>query len=245
MSKSRTTLALLFVLVAVPNTAAAQSESAIAGWVSLISTPTGAFAPALEPYRAESADARTRLGGRLRASRWQFASDDDNTTNFGGALVFRRGRVHTTIEVGFSHNKDCDDCDLTMGGVEVTVPVLTRTTPSAGRFEVGIKPALGYTRGNDGDGNAIAAAFELPVSWAIPVGETLRLTPFVSPGVGGGRVSGGGDSSSGARMMIAGGLALQSTRTPFAVTFGARRIFVDFGEVNPPTILGLGFTFTP
>lgn len=245
MSKSRTTLALFFALVAVPNSATAQSESAIAGWVSLISTPTGAFAPALEPHRAASSDTRTRVGGRLRASHWQFASDDDNTTNYGGALVVRRGRVHTTIELGISHQKGCDDCDLTMGGVEVTVPVLTRATSSAGRLEVGIKPALGYTRGNDGDGIAIAAAFELPVSWAIPVGETLRLTPFVAPGVGGGRVSGGGDSSSGARMMIAGGLALQGARTPFALTFGARRIFVDFGEVNPPTVLGLGFTFIP
>lgn len=89
--------------------------------------------------------------------------------------VIPRFGHHTHIR----REQDCDDCDLTLGGVEVTVPVLTRTTASSGRFEVALK------------------------------------------------------------------LALQGARTPFALTFAARRIFLDFGEVNPPTILGVGFTFIP
>jgi hypothetical protein len=243
MSRHWSVVAGLITLAAGPLAAGAQSENAVGGWAALLSTPAGAFAPTLDP--AVPASPATRIGGRLRASHWQFAADDDNTTNYGGALVLHRGRVRAAVEVGLTTKKDCNDCDVTMGGVDLRVPVLTRTTAGGGRVELALAPALGFGNGNDA--NALALALEMPVSWAIPVGDALRLTPFVAPGVGGGRISPNGEDGepySGTRAMIAGGLALQGTRVPFALTIGARHIFIDLEGTKTPTIYGVGFTLS-
>ncbi len=237
-------LAAAALVLTVPVTATAQSDGAASGWFTLINTPGGAFAPMLEPYRAESGTRHTAVGGRFRVSHWQFASDDDNTTNYGGALVLRRGRAHVAFEVGLIRKQGCTDCGVTMGGVDLQLPLLTRAA-GTGRFEVAVRPALGFARPDEDKGNALSLAVDVPLAWAIPVGQALRLTPFVAPGVGGGRVSGDGESRSGARAMLAGGLALQGARTPFSLTVGARRIFIDLeGGPSAPTIWGLGFTLT-
>ena len=236
----RTVLAAVLAacaITAAPLESRAQSESAVVGWIGLITTPLGAFTP----HAPTSAAPRgTSIGVQARYSHWQFDADDDNTTNVGAGLVIRRGAVRSAIELGRRSVKGCGDCASLMGGVDVHVGLLDR--PLGGPVEIGvaINPALGYGQPESGesDGNAIAGALSVPVSLSVGAGSGLRVVPFVSPGFGFARLSGGGESSTGSRAMLSGGLALAGANTPVQLTASARRIFLD----GAPTILGVGIS---
>ena len=114
------TIAALFLLTGLPSQAQAQSSSAFAGWVSLVTTPVGAFAPSV--YVAPPPTAERGWGAQARYGHWQFASDDDNTTNLGIGAAFPAGHGRLSIEVGRTTKKDCSDCDAYMVGSELQLP---------------------------------------------------------------------------------------------------------------------------
>ncbi|GLC25137.1 hypothetical protein [Roseisolibacter agri] len=230
------TMLVACAIAAAPVTAAAQSESAIVAWIGLITTPLGAFTPYAPPTAA--APPGTSVGVQARYSHWQFDADDDNTMNVGAGLVIRRGPVRTAIELGRTSVKGCGDCDHLMAGVDVHVGLLDRPLGGPVAMSVAINPALGFSRpgSSDDEFTALAGALSVPVSLSVRAGNALRVVPFVSPGFGFARLSGGGESSTGSRAMLSGGLALAGTSTPVQLTASARRIFVE----GTPTIVGVG-----
>lgn len=220
----------------------AQSENAVAGWVGLIVTPIGGLAPVI---LTTPRDGISRgIGAQVRVSHWQFADDDDNTRNMSVGVTLPTGSGRATIEIGRTSKKGCPDCGATMAGAEMTFPLRSRTSAASGatpsEVEVGINPAIGYmTQSNDGETvSAMGFALSIPVAFAVPVGAHARLVPFLSPGAGLGRVSGGGDSITGTRLMLGGGLALAGVGPGLQFTGSFRKIFMDGG----PTVFGLGLT---
>ena len=229
-------LVAISVFICTPLVAQAQSVSAIVGWAGLISTPVGAFAPVIT---GRPASGNRSFGLQVRTSQWQFAENDDNTRNIGVGGVFNRGRTRTVLELGMIQKKDCSDCDVFMAGVDMQVDVAQR---SKGRttYLVAINPALGYGKPSEGSGSALSGAFSVPVSASIKTGSSVRLVPFVSPGFGGARLSGEGESETGSRAMLAGGLSIGGQKSPWVVTASARKIFLE----ETPTIYGIGFAIT-
>jgi hypothetical protein len=84
----------------------------------------------------------------------------------------------------------------------------------------------------------------LSITGGLPValvagGPTLKIAPFLTPGFGWGRASGGGNSNSGSRLMLGGGLAIQSTTSSLGANFGFQKVFIQNGE----TMFGINVTF--
>jgi hypothetical protein len=238
MRRSITLVLAACAVAAAPVQSHAQGESELAAWIGLITTPVGAFTPLAPTPR--SAQGRTPIGVQARYSHWQFDEDDDNTNNFGAGLVIGRGPVRAALELGWRTVKDCGDCGHVMGGVDVEVGLLERTLDGAVTLGVALNPALGFARpGNRGNEiTTLAGALSVPISLSIPAGAVLRVVPFVSPGFGVGRVSGGGESSTGSRAMLAGGLAVGGLRAPVQLTASARKVLI----ADSPTVLGLGLS---
>lgn len=226
-----------------PLVAHAHSEKAAVGRAALLFTPLGAFAPAAPVVKAGASG--SAIGLQVRYSRWQFADDDDNTTNIGGGLVLQRGGVRTLVEIGRASKKECKDCDNFMFGVDVNVPVFARNGGGENNVQLSLNPAFGYGKPTDSGNSvsALAAALSVPMSASLAVGPSLRLMPFISPGFGFGRLSFDGgntsESETGSRAMVSGGVALAGATAPIQLTLSARRILNEGG----PTVYGVAFAF--
>ena len=102
-------------------------------------------------------------------------------------------------------------------------------------------PTVGYAHPNDASGTALSGALNIPVSASFKVGGNALVVPFVSPGIGYGRVSGSGSSAGGSRNMLGGGVTIASARSFSGVTISAHKVFI----VDAPTVYGIGFSFAP
>lgn len=234
MFRIRTAVLGLAAIACAPLAIQAQSESAFVGWVGLVTTPVGAFAPVVtgRPLSGKS------FGVQVRTSHWQFAADDDNTTNVGVGAVINRGRTRTVLEVGTINVSGCGDCGAYMGGVDVHVDLAQKTNKGA-TYLVSLNPALGYGKPEEGGGSAFTLGLSLPMSASFNTGSSVRLVPFVSPGLAGSKLSFEGESSNGSRAMIGGGVSLGGQKSSWLVTASARKVFLE----ESPTIYGLGFSF--
>jgi hypothetical protein len=190
-------IAVVLAVAAFSNDAAAQSKNAFAGWVSLVTTPVGAFVPSL--YVPPPPTFGPGIGGFARYSHWQFAPDDDNTTNLGLGVTFPTGRGRLSFDVGRTTKKECPDCDAYMFGTEFHLPLVFGDDGIA----VTLNPQAGFMReSGELDFSALAAAIKAPLSYAVVLGNSTRVVPFVSPGVGFGRVSGSDSSETGQRVLL-------------------------------------------
>lgn len=229
------TLAVTATIAFMPLASEAQSESAFVGWVGLIATPVGAFTPVVSGKPASGKS----LGLQARVSRWQFDVDDDNTTNIGLGVVLNRGRTRTVFELGASNVSGCGDCGMYMGGVDLHVDVAQQTSTSA-TYLLSVNPALGYGKPKEGDGSVLTLGLSVPMSASFNAGTSVRLVPFISPGLAASRLSSDGDSSNGSRAMLGGGLSIGGQQSPWIFTASARKVFLE----ETPTIYGIGLAFS-
>lgn len=72
------------------------------------------------------------------------------------------------------------------------------------------------------------------------LGTHGRVVPFVSPGAGIGRVSSGGDSESGQRLLIGGGISIVNLETGLQATASASKIFIEGGATVLGISIGIG-----
>jgi len=182
----------------------AQSENSGAGWSALMVTPIGA----LTPVGPTAANDTSWYQFRLRYGHWRIEDATDMHT-IGLGVALRRGSTRTTLEFGYGHDASCLDCNYTMLGVDLDVPLTRAPASDPGRLRVALNPAAGI---GDGAGTALSGALRIPVSIALPAGG-MSLTPFISPGVGYGRVF-------------------------FGLTFSAHRVIID----GAPTVYGVGLS---
>jgi hypothetical protein len=211
----------------------AQSNNSGAGWTGLMLTPIGA----LTPMGPATANDTTQYRLQLRYGHWRFAPGDDNTHNLGLGVGFRTGSSRTTIELGYGHDASCDNCDYVMIGVDVDVPLIQPSENETGGLRVALNPAAGFGHPTDGSGTALSGALSVPVSFVYPVGR-VSLIPFVSPGVGYGRLSADGESAGAERNILAGGIGIASPQSALRVTISAHKVFID----RAPTVYGIGLS---
>lgn len=237
--RNRVAVTVTVVLAAVaqvlrPAPGLAQSAEAYAGWVGLVSTPVGGLTP------SAPGSAPVRWGLQARWGHWQFAKDDDNTTNLALGVTFGLGRGRAAVEVGRQTKKTCQDCDGILLGLETEIPVVT---PGAGEdrvVAVSINPAAGYMfeTADESDFSSLGVAVRVPVSMNLSLGKTGSLVPFLSPGGGMGRLSSGGASKAGLRFLLGGGLGLRMS-SGLETTVSFSKIFIDRGA----TVFGVALGF--
>lgn len=222
--KGKTWFLLVAGLTVAAPTAKAQSDEAIAAAVALFMTPAGSFA---NVSTSALGDASTGVGfdyGRY--------TGEGNRNSYGAHLDWHglRATVGVGTVSGGSEN-------LYMAGLSGG-----RGLVSSGLLNVGAEAAVGYGRLKDDvfdeTLNAFTAGVRLPLSLSSST-EGVSITPYVAPGAFFGRLSATGESESGFRGTLNGGV-----RFAFAngVSFdvGAQRIFIDEAE----TLFGAGLSFS-
>jgi hypothetical protein len=119
-----------------------------------------------------------------------------------------------------------------MVGADYITPLVrsagTGPTPSA--FTVSLSPSVGVAKPTEGDGTFAAASVGLPVAVAMGGDAGARVAAFVSPGLGFGMISGSGESESGVRPMLGGGVGLRFSN--LTISGSAQKIFIDVGEIQ-------------
>jgi hypothetical protein len=207
-------------------TASAQSSSDYAAYAALAYTPVGALPPMPLPVGSLSSSSAfvVRYG--------HVSAGDDvalNDFGIGGQFPVSRGTVGLTVGT-----ITCGGCGVKplMLGVDWGVPLFATT------IRIGIRPSVGFSHffvddneGSDG-GDALSAALSLPISIPLPLESGGFVIPFLEPGLGFGRVSGGGDSESGTRPMIGGGLMLSGLGGNIGLHFGFEKVIIDGGRAQ-------------
>ena len=245
---------------------AAQSSDQEAAYVALIYTPVAGLPP-LPPVSDSLGRARgsnVSLLGRLgHMSRGEGTL---SLTSYGVGVEVPRGRMRLGATLGYmsascgpewAGDSDCSG-DIMIGG---SVRSLITSRPlgerevsrkgkrssqsgSDGTLLVGFDGAVGYSP-RQGE-TAMAVAASMPTALALQSG-TVRIMPFISPGVGYGRLSNAqyGDDeipvSHGAiSLMIGGGVGLQFGTSGVGANVGFQRILKGYGGT---TQLGIGMTW--
>ena len=229
MDSMRTPLAATLValtVAATPTRAFAQEPdvSDIAAYAALSFTPLGGLVPLPPPVSGRRGAFVARYGNLDLG----FGDNSLHNITLGGDLAAGTGRLGLTL--GYSA---CDGCDGNiMAGADYTA-TLTQNVLS-----VALRPALGFSKPTEGSGSALSLGVSLPVGVELSGATGPIFIPYIVPGVGYGRISGGGDSDGGTRPMLGGGLAIAGRQSSVAVHAGFQKVFVDEGE----TTFGFGFS---
>lgn len=202
-------------------TAQAQSDEAVAAALALMLTPAGSFANV-------SPAALGRGGSGLGADYGRYSGDFERNA-YGLHLDWHSLRA--TLGVGTATGVE----NTWMAGASAG-----RTMFSATALQVGLEGNAGLGRIKDDDTdatlNAFTAGARLPLSMTFD-GEAVSFVPYVAPGGFFGRLSSGGESESGFRMTLNGGVRVGFSNG-VAVDVGVQRIFIDEAE----TLFGVGLS---
>lgn len=209
--------------LAMGSTAAAQSPGDVAAYAALSVTPVGALPLMARSTMFDAGPAPASFNARY--------GTQDELHTFGVGGDFRAGGSgRAALTLGYL---TCDGCDgILMLGPDYITPVIrsaigTGTTPPA--FTVSLNPSLGLAKPMEGEGTALAANVGLPV--AVAMGEAgARVAAFISPGIGFGLLSGSGESESGMRPMLGGGLGVRLGQ--MTLSGSVQKIFIEGGEIQ-------------
>lgn len=237
-SRARVLIALGLLAVA-GQPAGAQSLKDFVAWAAMMSTPYGSLPPVVTPAMTGRA-ARAGSGNvfELRYGRYAFDGSSDAVQT--GGVGARFGRVG--VIVGY---EGCSGCDGNIiGGVDYDATIFSELLSANGGssfFSVGLRPAFGFgrTTGSGPNATLFSGTVDVPIAVAVPVGQTARVVPFVSPGFGLGSARGGGESETGTRGSIAFGAAVVDLAPGLGVNLSWRKIFLD----QAPTTIGVALTF--
>ena len=211
------------ILIANPTRVNAQDLGDIAAYAALSFTPVGGLVPLPPSGSAARGSAFVARYGNL-----DLGDPSLHSFSFGGDLATAHGRFGLTVG-----GSTCDGCDGNfMAGLAYTAP-LTQNVLS-----VALRPALGFTKPLEGGGTALSLGLSLPVGVELSGATGPVFTPYLVPGFGYGRISDDGDSESGTRPMLGGGIAIAGRQSTFAVHLGFQKVFIDEGE----TTFGLGMS---
>jgi len=218
---------LALTALARPTTASAQDIDDIAAFAALTFTPTGGLVPLPPPI--------TGRGNAflLRYGMLDFGSGGSTLNNFvaGGDFAASNGRFGAAL--GYS---TCDGCE---GSIMASMDYTASLTQ--GKAMVAVRPAIGFSKPTEGSGSALSLGVSLPLGVDLSDGNGPHLIPYLVPGVGYGRISGGDGSESGTRPMLGGGFAITGRQSGLGVHFGFSKTFVEDGE----TTFGVGLSIGP
>jgi hypothetical protein len=215
--------------------ARAQDTGDFVAYVALNFTPPAGFAPVMT---------RTMLGQAQPG--WDLVPRygrvdlfEDAANNFALSIVHGGGRSSFGFTAGY-WNPDCDGCDghfvAGLGGDTRLAASPLGTGPGAMLLTIGLNGEIGF--GKPEGATLWSATAGLPVALVAGSNSGLRLAPFLTPGFGFGYVTADGDSESGTRPLLGGGIGIWAA-SGFGVTIGFQKVFIEDGK----TTLGINASF--
>ncbi|HEU5185576.1 MAG TPA: hypothetical protein VFU01_13470 [Gemmatimonadaceae bacterium] len=239
----RRALAVLIVTSAGVTAIGAQTVEDFVAYTALIFTPAGGLAPT--PLRDAGSPSAFQVQYGYMSE--PFFEPDESTHRLALGADIRAGAARVGFTLGYIANCGQGQCESTdravMLGANAT-RALFRGAERAGsggtNWSVGARGSIGYAFPTDdqADFNVMSLAASLPIS--LTAGTRGQFVPFLVPGVGWGRMSGGGESESGVRFLLGGGLGFASPSGALNVSVGAQKVFIREGSTLFGVQLGWG-----
>ena len=209
------------------------SAEAIIAYTAINSSTVGAI-----PLATNTLAGAGPMSWHLQYGRLSWGEDVSQST-YSGGINLSLGQGRLGLSAGYV-TFDCEDCNshATVGaryGVRLSGGTLGDRR-SASSWAMGLEGELGVAFPEDVSVMAFAA--HLPVK--VTMGKNVKVSPFVTPGFAYGRMGAEGESESGTRFMVGGGVGL-AFANGIGANFGLRKVFIEEGE----TQFGLGFTIRP
>jgi hypothetical protein len=223
--------------IAIASPAPAQSADASA-YAALLATPVGALPPMLSNAMLGRPAVLPSLA--LQYGHISFRNATANT--FGGQLAIPLlARASIGVDAAYQNyscpNANCDGHFL--GGLSAQVRLADLALGSyadVARITVGFDGEAGLGK-SSGD-NAYSLTAGVPIA-LVSGPPTIRVAPFITPGIGYGHLSGDTTSTGGARFILGAGIVFQSTMTGLGVHIGVQKVFITNGD----TMLGVALTY--
>ena len=232
----RTFLAVVASSMVVASPLAAQSEQDVIAYFTLIQTPQGGLPPVLS---------NAMLGRSMPSPDLSFRYGHISTVgtdfnNLGATLGIPAGdkaMVGITAGVEALSCGGCKSHFIAGANAEGRLASsLLGTGSDAARLNIGLNGEFGF--GRPQGTTLVSLSAGLPVS-LVAGGPTLKIAPFLTPGIGWGRASDNTGSENGTRFMLGGGVAVQSTTSSIGANFGFQKVFITGGDI----MFGINVTF--
>ena len=224
------------VMIGAPASRVLGQGGSVAGYIALVSTPTAGVPPVVKQWML--ADPAHGVGTETQ---WGHVSGNGGSLDTfvsGVTLPLAEGRADVGLSAGYLQAScgqgDCTGFAVASGVVEGRV---LQSQAGNATFMLGLSGRIGFAK--PGDGTAWSASASAPLSMAMGSPTGVQIVPFVSPGFGWGRVSEGGDSESGTRFVLGGGVGIVSSNSGLGLTLGAHKVFIDGGKL----VFGAGLTW--
>ena len=216
--------------------AAGASAADLAAYGALVSTPVGALTPLMITPGAKVEKAFNAVTGRYS----HFSSDAGNANSFGASFYHRAGmNAAVSGTLGYATAADCAvDCGTLLVGADLHSTLWnSKSRGTAATKSINLQGSLGYGSGTDV--KYMSFAVGLPLSFSMARGTGARVSAFVTPGFGWGKVSQtGAAAESGTRPMIGAGAAWLA-RGGWGLHASFNKVIVDGGG----NAFGLGYSW--
>lgn len=230
-----------------PPAAAAQDASDSAAYRALTQTPAGAL-----PATMDVSMSGVRDRAPVFQVRYGIMSYDNHeyVHNFGVGVSLPVGSASIGLTGGYywpNCNGQCEGHAMFGASLSqnlATVPLGGETGGAGGgsggggggAFNIGLRGKAGYARQG---ATLVSGELALPVS-LVPASRSLRLVPYIAPGLGFGMVRDGDGTEAGLLFTFGAGLGLLTSHG-FTATAGISRAFLSTGN----WLAGVGITVGP
>jgi hypothetical protein len=211
--------------------AAAQPDvKDVVAYSALVLTPIGAHSPIMVWPGAKGVKATSSFSARLS----HFSQEgSDGTNNLAATYILPAG---SAMALGFTAGyimPGCDGCD---GVFNAGADVHSTLWSSTGGASLNLQGSLGWA--SEDGATALSAALGFPLAYSVTQASKSKVSFFVTPGYGWGRLSEDDVSESGYRPMVGAGAAWEAP-AGWGIHAAFQKIIIEDGGNN----FGVGFSY--
>jgi len=204
-----------------------------AAYAALLSTPIAGVAPLASPTMTNQP--QLKIGVDASYGRIGFGGGSIN--GYLGSLTIPMGDGRLAVSGGYQA-ASCESCSgNSIFGVRYEHGLTALVHSEATRLELGSQFGVGFAKPSDA--TVVAGSIGVPLSLAQRAGRTT-VVAFATPAVGIGAITAGGDTESGARFLLGGGVGVLDIAPGVGLHVGFQKVFIDGGK----TMLGAGLSWT-
>lgn len=213
----------------------------LAGYVALSATPVGAMTPVVSSAML----GRIAKGYSVTGQYGHLSDNGAGFNSFGASVSMPLSGFSLGGSLGFmSPSAQGSKSNLMLGAnAETNLGAWALSEgKNANLFTMSLRGDLGWANPDDGTGTnnsitALSFSAGAPFALVLKNGD-MTWAPFVTPGLGWGRLSANGTSESGTRFMMGAGLGM-THRNGWGVSVGMQKVFIDQGK----TVFGLNLSY--
>jgi hypothetical protein len=214
----------------------------VAAYAALSSTPVGAMTPVVTSAML----GRIAKGYSIAGQYGHYSDNGAGFNAFGASVSMPVSGFSLGGSLGFmSPNGGTNDKSNLMLGLNAESNLgawAIGDGKDANLFTMSLRGDFGWANPDDGTGTnnsvtALSLSAGAPFALVLKTGD-MTFAPFVTPGLGWGRLSASGASESGTRFMMGAGIGM-AHRNGWGVSVGMQKVFIDQGK----SVFGLNVSY--